>query len=71
MKQLRQVKQTRKQSSIKDGIHDALDILIKTFYPKFHLKNLMRDITEAIWIWREGVYQDFLVHKAKKYLPCN
>jgi hypothetical protein len=68
MKQLRQEKQTTKPTSINHGIHDALDHLIKSFYPKFRLKNLMKSITEAIWTWREGVCQDSLVHKAKKYL---
>jgi hypothetical protein len=44
-----------------------LDLLMKTFHPKFHLKNLRKDTTEAIWTWRERVCQDFLVYKAKKY----
>jgi hypothetical protein len=49
IKQLRQHMQTRKPSSIKDGIHDALDTLIKSYYPKFRLKNLVKDISEALW----------------------
>jgi hypothetical protein len=28
----------------------------------------MKDISEALWTWREGVCQDFLVDKTKKYL---
>jgi hypothetical protein len=36
-------------SSVKEGIHSMLDNLIIHYYPKFRLKNLMKDICEALW----------------------
>jgi hypothetical protein len=60
-----------KPSSIKDGIHNALDQLIKEHYPKFHIKNLLKDLSESLWSWKEGICQDAFVDKAKRYLREN
>ena len=49
-----------KPSSIKDGIHNALDQLIKEHYPKFHIKNLLKDLSESLWSWKKGICQDAL-----------
>jgi hypothetical protein len=71
VKQLRLEKATSKPSCIKVGIHDALDQLIKDHYPRFRIKNLLNDIADALWLWREGICQDAFVDKAKKHLKEN
>jgi hypothetical protein len=34
-------------------------------------KKSVTDISEAVWSWRDGVCQDFLIEKAKKHPKSN
>jgi hypothetical protein len=43
----------------------------KEHYPKFHIKNLLKDISKSLWSWKEGICQDAFVDKAKRYLREN
>jgi hypothetical protein len=37
------------------------------YYPKFRLKNLLKDIFEAFWTWRGGATQDALLEKSRRH----
>jgi hypothetical protein len=71
VKKLKEDQQQRKPSSMKDALPASLDFLIHTQFPRFRLKSLLKDISEAVWSWRDGVCQDFLIEKAKKHLKAN
>jgi hypothetical protein len=71
IRKLQSEKDQRKPSSMKDAIPDMLDFLIGTYFPRFQLKSLMRNIFDAFWTWRDGVCQDFLIEKAKNYVRVN
>jgi len=60
-----------KPISIKDGIHNALDQLIKDHNPKYRMKNLLKDISDALWLWKGGICQDAFLDKAKRHLRQN
>ncbi len=71
VQKLRSEKDTRTPNCLKEAIQDMLDHLIATYFPRFRLKSLMKDIIEGFWTWRDGVCQDFLIEKSKNYLRAN
>jgi len=71
VQKLRSEKDTRTPNCLKEAIQDMLDHLIATYFPRFRLKSLMKDIIEGFWTWRDGVCQDVLIEKSKNYLRAN
>ena len=67
MEKLLAKKKNEKPVSVIEGIHSALDQLISSYYSKFHLKTLLKDICDAFWTWRSGATQDTLLEKSRSH----
>jgi hypothetical protein len=68
MEKLLAKKKNEKPVSVIEGIHSALDKLISSYYSKFHLKTLLKDICDAFWTWRSGATQDGFLEKSRSHL---
>lgn len=71
VKKLKEEKERQRPSSMKEAITNSLDYIIRTYFPRFRLKTLMKDISESLWTWNDGICQDFLIEKAKLHFRHN